>query len=88
MFVKCGQCYENQRLAAKSAHRAAFKFRRIKTACGLSVCKPFIAFLLCNRHLFLYVCLETVYVIYVGTVVVLFQGLVSNFVVTADFGAV
>ena len=43
---------------------------------------------LCNRHLFLYVCLETVYVIYVGTVVVLFQGLVSNFVVTADFGAV
>lgn len=85
MFVKCGQCYENQRLAAKSAHRAAFKFRRIKTACGLFACKPFAAFLLCNRHLFLYVCLETVYVIYIGAIVVLFQGLVSDFVVPADF---
>ncbi len=83
------QCCENQGFTAKATLGADFWLGgQMKTACGLFACKPFAAFLLCNRHLFLYVCLETVYVIYVGTVVVLFQGLVSNFVVTADFGAV
>ncbi len=61
----------------KSAHLGISCLSGIKTACGLFARKPFAAFLLCNRHLFLYVCLEAVNVIDIVPIVVLFQGLVS-----------